>query len=236
MAKRSAKGESPLLFRGLPHRLSLSNAALAGHECGEILLPDTLAVHSRCAAHSLPVRHGCAKDPSVRLRLDRTAPPGRYQAQLRLSGKSVPVELDIAPAPRLHAFPPSAEFVGKPGYDAVAEVTLTNKGNVAIELPERFVTGIFDDDGLETAFAETYRQDTDDPVELFGAWLRSLRSGYGGMLKLRIASGAGTLPPGAERTIALSAHLPECLKPGHFYHGIWKLRPMRYRFKVAAQR
>lgn len=236
MAKRPAVGAHPLSFRGLPHRLSLSSPALAGHECGEIVLPDELAAHSKSAVIPLPVRRSRSRGPSLSLILDRTTPAGRYEAHLRLSGKSVPVMLEIAPAPRLSVFPLSADFASRPGGDSVVDIVLVNNGNVLIELPERSVTGIFDDEGLETAFAETYRQDTDDPVQLFGHWLRKLRDGYGGLLKLRIASGGGSLPPGAERTITLSAHLPESLKQGHSYHGIWELGPVHYRITVAVQR
>ncbi|HEY4263986.1 MAG TPA: hypothetical protein VGM72_01605 [Micropepsaceae bacterium] len=233
MAKRSAAHAHPLSFRGTPRSLSLSNPALAGHECGELVLPEELAAHSESAVIKLPVHSRRSDGPSLKLRLDRGAPAGKYQAQLRLAGKSVPVTLDIAPAPRLSVFPLSADFTGKAGSDCELEMTLVNKGNVAIELPERSIAGIFDDEGLEAAFAETYRQDTDDPVQLVGHWLRKLRDGYGGLLKLRIGSGSVSLPPDTERTITVSAHLPESLKRGHSYHGIWEIGPVHYRVTVA---
>ncbi|HEY5724156.1 MAG TPA: hypothetical protein VIT45_17740 [Allosphingosinicella sp.] len=235
MAKRPAAAAPPMRFRGVPQWLSLSNSALAGHECGEIVLPDALTAH--CGATlSLPVRNSCADGASLRLRLAPTAPAGRHLAELRLSGKSFPVELDIAPRPSLRAFPSSAHFAGKPGDNPAIEMSLANRGNVAIELPARAATGIFDDIGLETAFAETYREKSDDPAHLLGSWLRALRGGYGGLLKLRIGAGAGNLEPGEERSFEISAHLPECLKPGHSYHGVWKLGPLHYRITVAVQR
>ncbi|HET9640762.1 MAG TPA: hypothetical protein VFP12_16325 [Allosphingosinicella sp.] len=235
MAKRSTVATPPLRFRGAPQWLSLSSPALAGHECGDLILPEALAAH--CGANlSLPVRNSCAEGAYLRLRLAPTAPVGRHQAELRLSGKSVPVEIDIAARPSLRAFPPSAHFVGSPGEDPSVEIDLANRGNVAIDLPERSAVGIFDDIGLETAFAETYRSESDDPVQLLGSWLRSLRGGYGGLLKLRIDSGAGPLAPGEERSFRLSAHFPEGLKRGHSYHGVWKLGPLHHRITLAVQR
>ncbi|HXJ03436.1 MAG TPA: hypothetical protein VNH44_19605 [Micropepsaceae bacterium] len=236
MAKRPAPSAKPLSFRGTPRRLSLSNPELAGHECGEIVLPEELAAHGESSVIALPVRNSRLNGPSLKLRLDHATPAGKYQAQLRLSGKSVPVTLEIAPAPRLSVFPESANFAGKAGGESELDMTVVNKGNVAIELPERSIVGLFDDEGLEAAFAETYRQDTDDPVQLAGHWLRKLRDGYGGLLKLRIGSGSGSLPPDAERTIVVSAHLPENLKRGHSYHGIWEIGPVNYRVAVAVQR
>jgi hypothetical protein len=235
MAKRSAAATPPLRFRGAPQWLSLSSRSLEGHECGDLVLPDALAAH--CGANpSLPVRNSCVDGASLRLRLAPTAPPGRHRAELRLSGKSVPVEIDIAARPSLRAFPPTAHFDGIPGEDSTIEMDLANRGNVAVELPERSVVGIFDDIGLETAFAETYRLDSDDPVQLLGSWLRSLRGGYGGLLKLRVDSGAGPLEPGEERSFRLSAHFPESLKRGHSYHGVWKLGPLHHRITLTVQR
>ncbi|HLL31494.1 MAG TPA: hypothetical protein VK403_10895 [Allosphingosinicella sp.] len=183
---------------------------------------------------SLPLQAHSGGGASVSL--SRTTPPGRYKAQLRLGDETVPVELDVAPAPRLKVFPTTAHFTASPGGEASVDVTFANVGNVAVELPSRFVAGIFDDDGLEIAFVEAYRNDSDDPVRLLGSFLRGLRNGYGGLLKLRVGKGVGSLEPGDERTVKLSAHLPETLKPGHSYHGIWKLGPLHYRITVAAQK
>jgi hypothetical protein len=200
MAKRPSANTHPLSFRGTPHRLSLSNPALAGHECGELVLPEELAAHSGSPVIPLPVRESRLDGPSIKLRLDRTAPAGKYQAELRLSGKTVPVTLEIAPAPRLSVFPLSADFVGKAGSEPVLEISLANEGNVAIDLPERSIVGIFDDEGLEAAFAETYRQDTDDPVQLVGHWLRKLRDGYGGRLRKLLATAGGGADDQGKRT------------------------------------
>ncbi|MEA3037594.1 MAG: hypothetical protein QOE79_107 [Sphingomonadales bacterium] len=226
MAKQSA-APAPI-FRGSPRRLSSSHPALAGR-VGEIVLPDELAAEASGPAISLRGSRAAA-----RLSLPSTSPPGRYAAQLRVGDETVPVELDIAPTPRLKVFPTSAHFAAGADSEASVDINVANVGNVAIDLPPRFVVGMFDDDGLEMAFVEAYREETDDPARLFGSFLRGLRSGYGGLLKLRIGKGAGSLAPGEERSLTLSAHLPETLKPGHSYHGIWKLGPVHYRITVAA--
>jgi hypothetical protein len=231
-----ARREPPLRFRGTPRRLSLSSPALAGHEAGEIVLPEALGARCGGARQVLAVRQRRCQDPEMRLRLAETTPAGRYEAKLYLDGKAVPVQLDIEPVPSLDTFPSRAEFAAKAGKNAAAEITLTNTGNVAVELPEAMVAGLFDDDGLENAFVETYRCDSDDPVVLAGTWLRALRGNHAGLLKIRVAAGAGMLAPGEERTIGLAAQLPETLKPGHSYHGVWKQRPIRLRLHISVQR
>jgi len=235
MAANTGKQEAALRLRGLPRSLSMSHPVLAGHDRVELKLPDALAAHAGAATVSLPVREKRGKVAAVRLRLNRRAPPGCYTAKLAIGDETRDISLDIAPAPRLAIFPPSAHFDAAAGKEAVLDITFTNTGNVAIDLPERAVVGLFDDDGLEMAFVETYRQQTDSPTELLGTWLRSLRNGYGGLLKLRV-TGGGALLPGDERIIRAAAHVPEGLSAGHSYHGVWELGPVNYRIAVTAQR
>ena len=235
---RQAKAQQspPLRFRGLPQRLKLSSESLQGHESVELELPPTLLPFADSQTLSLPVRSSRQSGSTLRVGLARTTPPGRYPAELRLSGKTVPVEFEIAPAPRIDVFPVSVDFTGVAGADAEVELSVSNRGNMPVEIPERSVAGIFDDDGLELAFAETYREETDDPVRLLGCWLRSLRNGYGGLMKIRAVEGAGLLPPAGERRVRLSAHLPSILRRGHSYHGTWRLGPVVLRVTVAIRK
>ncbi|HEX6377060.1 MAG TPA: hypothetical protein VFZ91_15220 [Allosphingosinicella sp.] len=221
MARQPA-AVAPLVFRGRPRRLSLSDAALAGHESGEIVLPEALAAHSPSAIVSLPVRRGRSRRASLRLRLDGTAPPGRHRAELRLAGKSFPVELDIAAAPRLRMEPGSPAFVGSPGAEVAVAIRLTNDGNVPVELPERSTAAIFDGAAPAAALVEACRCGSDDPMQTLGVWLGALRAGCS-VIDLRIAEGGVTLPTGAERTITLATRLPDGLELGHDYYGLCNL-------------
>ena len=69
------RAQAAAALPGRPRRLSLSSAALAGHDAGEILLPDGLA--ARCGGDSrlLPIRHRRCRDPEMHLRLGETTPP-----------------------------------------------------------------------------------------------------------------------------------------------------------------
>ena len=89
-------------------------------------------------------------------------------------------------------------------------------------------------DGIELAFAQTYRLDTDDATQLVGQLLQKLREGHGGLLKIRI-DGAGPLDAGANRVLTLRAHLAQKLKPGHSYHGSWRLEPLRIKVRVSVR-
>ena len=81
-------------------------------------------------------------------------------------------------------------------------------------------------------FAETYPESA---IRVWGTG-QPLRGNHAGLLKMKVVSGAGVLAPGEERTIGLAAHLPDTLRPGHSYHGVWKQRPIRLRLHVSVQR
>jgi hypothetical protein len=223
MARQSA-AVAPLVFRGQPHRLSLSDSTLAGHDRGEILLPEALAAHSRSATVSLPVRGRGSRPASLRLRLDRTAPPGRHRAELRLAGKSIPVELDIAPSSHVRMTPGSLDFVGAPGASVEARVLLANDGNVPVELPAQAAASLYDGGGPAAALIETCRQGNADASQIIGCWLGALRAGCS-VIELSVAGGAVDLPPGAEREITLGTRLSRKLLSGHSYYGLCNLGP-----------
>lgn len=222
MAKQPAT--APLVFRGQPHQLALSDRALADHDSGEIVLPDSLAAYCPSATVSLPVRHRASRPAALRLRLHRTAPPGRHRAELRLAGKSIPVEIDIAPASHVRIEPGSLDFVGEPGASVEARIRLANDGNVPVAFPERSAAALFDGGAPAKALIETCRRGSDDALQTLGVWLGALRAGCS-VIDLSIAEGAGDLPPGTERELMVRTRLSDKLLPGHSYHGLCDLGP-----------
>jgi hypothetical protein len=162
----------------------------------------------------------------LRIRIDKRTPPGDYEAVLRAGGETYPVRITVEPAPGLSASPAEIVFAGAPGDEAEARLTLINTGNVAIDIPRSASVGIYDDDGIEQAFAQTYRLETDDANQLVGHLLQKLREGHGGLLKINV-DGAGTLDGGSSCVLSLRAQLaPKHLKAGHSYHGVWSLDPL----------
>jgi hypothetical protein len=232
MATTRKTDSEPLRVLGAPRRLTLVSQLPGEAEEAELALPDALSEFAGGRVVALPVRRR-PDGGRLRLRLPRSTPPGSYAAELRIAGQTYPVSIEVAPQPRLRIFPPSAEFAAAPRGTAETTLTVVNEGNVAIEVPERVAIGLFDDEGLETAFADTYRQDTDDPLKLLGHWFGKLREGYGGLLHIHVVSGAGPKPPGSESTVVLKATLREGQRPGHSYHGVWSLGPVNYRINVA---
>lgn len=157
----------------------------------------------------------------LRLRLVAHTPPGDYPAKLYVGDKPLEVMVRVLPAVQVTITPSELHFVGMPGDQANALMTLVNAGNVPVELPKTAPVGIFDDEGIETAFAATYGK----PVETFDNFVQifhgKLREAHGGVMKLTITRGAGVHSPGTSAVVEMTLDLPKELKAGHRYHGVF---------------
>jgi hypothetical protein len=224
---KTAENAAVLKLHGEPHRLALTSPALADHKTVAVDLPESLKQSLGSGEVKAEIRSWLGERGHLRLRLPRATPPGRYNASIRTDKTTVPVEIEVAPYRRLKAAPAGVTFAGKPGQDVSVSITFKNAGNSNIDIPERSHVGIYDDDGIETAFASAYRDEVQDPMEMIKAFVRKLREGHGGLLKLRI-QGAGMLEPGHHRTMTVTGHLPESVKPGHAYHGVWTIEGLNY--------
>lgn len=162
----------------------------------------------------------------LRVKLPECMAPGTYAAQLEIAGEKHSVEVNVEAQQRLIVRPGQFNFEGDPGGSAEITLTLSNRGNVSIDIPTVFAFGAYDNNGLAEAFASTYRQETDDALKLISHWVHKLRDGYGGLLKCNVTAGAGVLAPGEQRAVTIKTTLPSKLKPGHAYHGVLELGPL----------
>lgn len=209
-------------FLGPPGRLRLAggDAALVA-QVQTLHLPEALQA---CTDGRHPVlRRG--RDPGrTRLRLPAHTPPGHYEGSVEFAdGQRQPFELTIEPRPRIRVSPSTLNLSGAAGAHAKAQLLLENRGNVPIEIDETLVTGVFDNDGIETALAAAYRLDSDDITQIVGTVFSRLRDAHGGLLKLRVAEGAGSLAVGERRLLTIETLLSSKLHAGHGYHGVLQL-------------
>jgi hypothetical protein len=178
--------------------------------------------HSRGGAAPL-LRRG--RDPSrTRLKLDPTTAPGDYTVVLELpNGKTRNVSVSVHPQARVRITPRGLNLSGSPGGAVSARLLIENRGNVGIDIGDALVTGIFDDDGIESALASTYRMDTNDMSAIIGNLFAHLREAHGGLLRLRVVEGQGVVAPGESRLLGLETTLASKLRRGHGYHGVLQI-------------
>jgi len=200
----------------------------------QLVLPDELAEINRRQAIELPRSHLPGRPP--RLKLPENTPAGTYAARLVSGDQSEGITIEVTAAPRLVTMPGSLRFVVRVGTVAEARIAFANRGNTILVIPAHAHVGLYDDDGIELAFADTYRQPQNVPETLFGNWLQKLREGHGGLSRLQVTEGAARLAPGETRMLTLTIAPSDRLKPGHSYHGVWNLAPLKLAVAVAVER
>jgi hypothetical protein len=229
---RRSSAQKPLIFRGPPNRLRLLGA-LPDADHWELKPEQSLQDYFRNRGgtfHFTRNRRGDFR--SRRPRFSRYTPPGTYSCEMKSASKKIPVEIQVEPKARVRIQPSQIGFSGAPGAKVRAELLFSNKGNVSFTIPKSDSLGIFDDDGLETAFASTYRLKESKLDALLGNFIEKLRDSHGGLLKFRIVEGDGELPPGEVRSVVIEAQIPSTIKPGHGYHGVWSTSLFDYSVTV----
>jgi hypothetical protein len=219
MVKRNIS-VAPLEFVGPPGRLTLISGLDIGRDA-EFTADAALSAFMSGTRRPLRVRGRGEGARKMRLKLDPTVPPGQYKAVIGAGKDKHDVLVTVQRAPRVSVSPSQLQFDGAPSSRAAAAATFWNRGNVAFDLPDFVPVGLFDDDGLETAIASTYRQKPESLEEIASHFFSRLREAHGGLFKLAVSSEGKVLEPGMALTVRLSGNLPGTLRPGHNYHGVW---------------
>lgn len=213
---------TPLVFRGSPRRLLLQTAPPEVDQF-EFEPDERLSPYLVSPQRSIRTKTNRAgKLQKFKLRLDPLTPPGQYHAVLKTRGSPLPIEINVETDSRAVILPSKLSLSGAPGDKIKLKVQFVNRGNTSFDIPQTASVGVYDNNGIETAFASTYRQDTENFEELATHFVKVLRDGHGGLIKLRILEGQGALAPAARAAVVIEVQLPSKLKPGHHYHGRWR--------------
>lgn len=164
-----------------------------------------------------PRRGGIA----MKMKLAGNTPPGKYEGTIRSGKKSWVTQINVQTDLRASITPAELGFSAKPGTQSKIITTFHNLGNVDVTMPKTAPLGIFDDDGVEAAFASTYGKQFDDINKFLSNFSARLSKAHGGLMKLTVIRGAGTHPPGATALLEITADIPKETVRGHRYHGVW---------------
>jgi len=228
MPKVQTSERSTILLGGAPRQVLLQTQLPAISDA-EFVPDKTLSAFMDAQKRSFRIRKnsdGLIKQ--VKIRLPEATPPGDYKGTLKSGTQEYPVAIHVNEKVRLQISPVTLHITGKPGDKVQAQLLLSNKGNVPIEIPERDAVGFYDDDGLEVAFATSYGMKSDDPLVLLKTFIGKLREGHSDLVKIRVIDGAGVLPPATQQCITLEIAIPSNAKSKHSFHGVWSLGAVEY--------
>jgi hypothetical protein len=218
---RASSQVAQLEFIGPPHRV-VSFVALPEGKDYEFVPDKRLSGFLKDVRRPFRIgRRAAGNLRQIKLRLDRATPPGRYDAALSAGSKKIGIAVTVSENRRVTVSPKLLRFTATLGGTDQIRAALTNLGNVPFAVPQAVPIGLFDDDGVETALASTYRKDPENIDEFLSSFVAQLREGHAGLMKLKFAEGSGDLAPATSRAVVLEATLPETAKPGHRYHGAW---------------
>jgi hypothetical protein len=174
---------------------------------GELVLSGTL---KKAVGESRPVRLVPRGEAAVvRTHLGRNVPPGMHNAKIKTGDGEIDVKVEVPERERLRLSPSRIEIVGKPGGEASAEITAENRGNVATSLQPTGVAGLFASGGVSTAFSAAYGVPGNDPMEIFGAFVLTLRRSYLGLMHVKFAGVETPLEPGERRSVKAEFKIPK---------------------------
>ncbi len=188
---------------------------------GEVEIRGELAAFVPPGRQALQRRRAGRRGPArVYLRLDPATPPGDYGGELVADKESRKITARVLAEPRVTVLAGELDFVGAVDSRATARLAIANDGNTEIELPRVIAIGLFEDSGLETAFAASYARPVkgiDDFVEVFHG---KLREAHSGVQKLAVTRGAGRHAPGTSFAAEFALDLKEGFRAGRRYHGV----------------
>jgi hypothetical protein len=168
----------------------------------------------------------------VRLALPASTPPGTYDGTMRLGAKSVPIVAEVEPYVSLRLAPAQLQFEAAPGAEVTAHVTVFNDGNVPLELGSAHAFGLYDTTAAERSIRVALTATVAPGERRVDRLVDELADGHGGLMRVKVAEGAGMLEPAGVAQLELLFRVADALEPGRTYSGTWPLHNVRYYVRV----
>lgn len=218
MAARATTPAKTIEFVGPPRRLVAVGDIPQIDGLPEISGPITKLLPP--GRQALRVRSGGRRAAAISLRLASETPAGDYKGKLVAGKANYQVLARVLPETGAAILAGDLDFAGRLGTRAKATLAIANTGNTEIRLPRAIPIALFDDDGLESAFAASYAKPRQTVDDFFAAFHGRLRESHSGILKLAVSRGYGIHAPGSSFSAEFALNLTKPLKTGHRYHGV----------------
>lgn len=259
---RAAAGPPPIRFRGVPASLTAVVAEGLDPLSDPVLLlkgyPD------KGGSTEVPVQVDL-DPRILRMTLPADVAPGAYEAVLRVAsgngsppeaenpkgkagakakaaaaeddstGNDRPARVEVDAAPALRVIPEQLRLRAHPGDQVATDLTLLNQGNVPVDLRRVQPFGIFLAGGLERALRRAYVDKLSKGERRVDVIADNLAEAHGGLVKMKLQKGSGTLAPGEMRSLEVTLEIPAGLAAGSTYAGNWELAGLVYPVTVTVE-
>ena len=140
----------------------------------------------------------------------------------------LPARVEVDAAPALRVIPEQLRLRAHPGDLVGTDLTLLNQGNVPVDLRRVQPFGVFLAGGLERALRRAYVDKLSKGERRVDVIADNLAEAHGGLVKMKLQKGSGTLAPGEMRSLEVTLEIPAGLAPGSTYAGNWELAGLVY--------
>jgi hypothetical protein len=196
----------------------------------EGLIPEYLGIPTNLETSIVDAHLAVAPGGSgcfVRVTLPPATPAGEYEAALITRDRRLPAILDVLDAPHLLAMP-SQLRLSVETREVLTQLTLVNDGNVSVEIGRAYGLGLFEQHGLERVIGTGLRASKSPGSDRLTRILDEAADAHGGLVRIAVRNGAGTLKPGDQRTLRLQFRFGDQLSPGRTYTGTIALANLHY--------
>lgn len=161
----------------------------------------------------------------LRLRIDPHTPPGEYRQTMEIGGVPREVLLVVTERLRIRLSPAVVTVPTAPGARIDRRVTVENRGNVPVTVPDTLVA-VLDDERFECRVLRRALAEVDDEEATLQGYLDQLiRAGKAtleetGHVGIRVAGGPVTVEPGTLVPLELAVQLPKGIDRRSRYRGV----------------
>lgn len=225
-------GGEPIRFRGGPLSLTAMLPGAGALEPGRVRLAQPAlqaTVEGSPKAVEPLVAHA---GDLVQLHFPRSTPPGTYHASLHLGDEERDVVVEVEPEVFLRIFPERWTVTAQPGEEVDTIVSISNLGNVPVQLDRSYGFGIYDVGGLDCAVGRVavgYDRKREHAADSLAEALFEM---HGGLARLHVRAGSGSIVPGASLAVGIALTVPDRVQRGHTYWGTWPLLNVRYYVRI----
>lgn len=226
------RGTPPNLFAALRLTASQAQAISVSLDTPSTIIKKAFEL-APPAVHASPVGDmGDASVTRLHLRLPKTTPPGTYHGTMKIEDQTQPIVVEVEPRKRISIFPKRATVCRKAGERAELYLTLINLGNVPLTIPKVSGFGLYNKKGVDLAVGGAFQKKLDKDERRIDSFMEALQDGYGGIVKLKVREGAGTLEPGDSRDVTVDFQVPSQVVPGNEYWGLWSMYDYNYKIEI----